>query len=55
MKQANEETVIDTSTDDFEPVQLGVYINKNECLAFHARLHATSLDYLKKLKALPVE
>ena len=53
MKQANEETIIDTNTDDFEPKQLGDDIKYGECYAFHRKLHEVSIFHLRKLKKLP--
>ena len=55
MNQTDEKTVIDISTDDFGSDQLGLDIKKNECLAFHKKLHAITLEVLKKNKALTAD
>ena len=54
MKEKNNETEIDTSTEEYKPRQLGSGINRTECIALHKNLHAISVDHLTELKKLPL-
>ena len=47
IEEYNDETSIDTSTDDYEPKVLGGDIKKPLAMKLHQKLHELSLAYLK--------